>query len=109
MLKKREIRTIRKVRTLRGKQGEGLILVEDGGWHFSYMGGIANIIKKIEALSHDEFNHDYYKNPDRLEKIITEGKDLFDRHQVYKYVPLNDTYPEFLIDHLDRFKHLIKY
>lgn len=108
MLLKKDIKTIRKVRTLRGQEGAGITIVPDGGWHFSYMGGVHNIIKKIEALSHDEFNKEYYKDAERLKKLIAQGQDIFDRKQLYKTVAIDATFPKYLIDNLASFEHLIK-
>lgn len=109
MLKKKDISTIRKVRSLRGKEGPNITIVRNGGWHYSYMGGVENIILKIESLSHDEYNKEYYKDPERLGKIINEGFDLFDRNQKYKFIDItNGASPAYLFKHLDRFRHLVK-
>lgn len=49
------------------------------GWHFSYMGGIKRIKKKIQAFSHQEYNSDEWLDDIRIKKMIESGKDLFDR------------------------------
>ena len=108
MLRKKDINTIRKVRTLRGKEGPGITIVPNGGWHFSYMGGVENIITKIEALSHDEFNKKYYKDAARLKELIEKGMDIFDRNQSYTTVNIDDTFPLYLRERANSFAHLIK-
>jgi len=56
--------------------------IKPGGWHFSYFGGVDKIRTKLQSFSHDEFNTDYYTNPDRITSLIESGKDLFDRNYV---------------------------
>ncbi len=108
MVLKKDIKTIRKVRTLRGKEGKNITIVPNGGWHFSYMGGVQNIITKIEALSHDEFNKEYYKDPARLQEMIEKGMDIFDREQLYKTVVVDGSFPRYLTEKIGSFSHLIK-
>lgn len=50
-----------------------------GGWHLSYFGNADFIINKLKNFSHQEFNTDYYLNKERIENVISNNKDLFDR------------------------------
>jgi beta-1,4-mannosyl-glycoprotein beta-1,4-N-acetylglucosaminyltransferase len=50
-----------------------------GGWHFSYFGDTDYIIDKINSFSHQEYNLEEYKNPERIENAIKTGKDVFFR------------------------------
>lgn len=71
------------------------------GWHFSYLGDISFIRKKIESFSHQEFNFEQYKNTEHLEECIRNGKDLFFRHdKQLSYIPLhlNPYLPRTLIE-----------
>lgn len=54
-------------------------LVHNGGWHLSYLGGLENIIKKIESFAHTEFNQDKFKRKDEIMLKIKSGKDIYDR------------------------------
>jgi beta-1,4-mannosyl-glycoprotein beta-1,4-N-acetylglucosaminyltransferase len=53
--------------------------IYNGGWHLSYFGNVEDIVKKIESFSHQELNTDYFKNPERIRRVIDSGGDLFDR------------------------------
>jgi len=108
MLKKKDLKSPKKARLMRGKEGKGITIIKDGGWHFSYLGGVEKIIKKIEALEHTEFNTEYYKDPERLSEIINSGKDLFDRGTIYKFVDIDESFPKYLRENASRFEHLIK-
>ena len=52
-------------------------IIKNGGWHFSYFGGVEKIINKIENLVHTENDLDEFKNPNYLEKAIERNKDIF--------------------------------
>lgn len=81
------------------------IEIENGGWHFSYMGGLEMIKQKIEAYSHQEYNNDFIKN--NLENNINNFNDPFFRGKLQK-VEIDDTYPKYILDNLDKYKAFIK-
>lgn len=87
------------------------IRIKNGGWHFSYLGGVDNIINKIKSFSHSEYNNDKYLNKNKIQDCINNGKDLFDRNIKYVYFDINmfkSEYPEYLIENLDKFNKYIK-
>ena len=84
-------------------------VIKDGGWHFSYLGGIEKIIEKIESFHHTEYNAEKYKNPDKIEKAINEGKDIFGRNLQYQFVKLDSTFPKYILENENKFNHLIRY
>ncbi len=79
----------------------------DGGWHFSYLGGVDRIIEKIESFSHVEYNNPAYKDRARIEAAIARGEDIFGRDFRYRFVPLDDSYPQYVLAHRDRFAKYI--
>lgn len=83
-------------------------LISGGGWHLSFMGGVERIAEKIDLYAHQEYNNDKIKNRERLERLINEGKDIFERDIKYSFVNIDNSYPKYLLDNLDKFKHLIK-
>jgi len=63
-------------------------VISPGGWHFSYFGDADLIQTKLKSFAHSEFNNDFYTNPERIQKMINERKDLFERDYVPTvYVP----------------------
>ena len=50
-----------------------------GGWHFSYFGGIEFIKNKIQNFSHQEFNNETYLDDEKIKKQIENCDDLFFR------------------------------
>ena len=67
---------------MRDKRNEFDALL-NGGWHFSFLGGIDSIRKKIESFAHTEFNKDDYKSDEHILDCIKNGKDVFKREGVY--------------------------
>jgi len=84
-------------------------LIKNGGWHFSYFGGMEQIKLKIQSFHHQEFNKSKYTDLKKIEKRMRNNKDVFERKGYKnKTVPIDDTYPKYIINHLDKFKHFIK-
>jgi beta-1,4-mannosyl-glycoprotein beta-1,4-N-acetylglucosaminyltransferase len=90
------------------RKGRKVILISDGGWHFSYLGGVGRILEKLEAFGHTEYNKDIYKDPKTIEKAITNGDDIFGRGFKYKYVSVDSSYPDCIFKNQRKYRHLIK-
>ena len=97
---------------LRSKQeSERNYRVFPGGWHWSYVGseGLSveeRVLKKIECAAHSELNNDQIKqNVAR----VKDNKDPLGRdYAVYQTVPLDDSYPKYILDNKEKFINLIK-
>lgn len=86
--------------------GASINVILNGGWHFSYVGGIERIKYKIESFAHQEINNDAFKLniKDRLDL----GVSIFDENIKFKIVDLDSTYPKYISNNLEKFNHLIK-
>lgn len=109
MLNYKDLTTIRKVRTdyrdyELSKQHQ---IIKDGGWHFSYLGGIDAIIYKIESLSHPEVNKAKYKDPEKMKELIESGKDIFGRDMEHKFVALDDSFPKYFLNNKSKYSDLV--
>lgn len=62
------------VNTLRANHDH---ILEDGGWHFTNMGGADQIRKKLDAYDHQEFNNIYVKS--NIENRIENNEDYVGR------------------------------
>lgn len=74
------------------------------GWHFSYLGGIESILRKLAAFAHSEFG-----NVQRtlLEKRLQAGEDLFGRAGCSYGVRIDSTFPRCVQENLSRWSHLV--
>lgn len=100
----------KKTRLLRNEKGAGIVQIEEGGWHFSFLGGWEIIRTKLDAWEHAgerKYNPEKLSNPDELKKLINSGSDLFDREFKFKFIEIEDDLPKFLLDNLGKFKNLI--
>jgi beta-1,4-mannosyl-glycoprotein beta-1,4-N-acetylglucosaminyltransferase len=58
---------------------DGCRYIYNGGWHFSYLGGIEAIFKKVSAFAHQELNNTKFLDKKRIEECLSTGKDVFER------------------------------
>lgn len=86
---------------------ENVKVVYRAGWHFSYLGGIQAIIKKIQSIAHQEFNTLENCNEEQLKRRIEHGDDLFGRGHKYFGVELDDTFPLYIRNNIQKYQHLI--
>lgn len=78
--------------------------IPNGGWHFSYIGNTDKIVKKIEDSAHIENNKEEFKSPKYINQCIKEGTDLFGRNLEYKYVEIDENYPKFVLENIEKYK-----
>jgi beta-1,4-mannosyl-glycoprotein beta-1,4-N-acetylglucosaminyltransferase len=87
--------------------GNRVVVVRDGAWHFSYLGGVERVIEKLRAFAHTEYSTSYWTDKSRLTETITKGMDLFGRGYVFKPVPLDTSFPMYVLNNMDRLSTLI--
>ncbi len=88
---------------------------EDGGWHFTNMGGLEQIIKKIHAYDHA---HEVLPVLSKIENLgvkerMEQGQDYLGRAtdhwgNPYKFEVTEEQWPEYLKEHKDKWKPLLK-
>ena len=78
--------------------------IENGGWHFSYLGGPEAIRKKIEAYSHDELNIDEFKNIHNIQTAIADGRDIFGRKLSFADAAIEEL-PKFIVENFSAYKN----
>lgn len=88
-------------------KGQHIKIVKDGLWHFSYLGGTQRIIKKIEAFAHQEYNTKEYKSEKRIEEAIYSRKTIFGGNIELEPIPIDETFPKYLRNNLNKFSQFI--
>ena len=78
--------------------------IKNGGWHFSYLGGLNKIGQKISSFSHQELNNPYFTNKKRLLFNINNQLDIFDRPIKFKINSGLDHLPSYLQKHPKKFQ-----
>lgn len=92
---------------LRATRGAGALDIENGGWHFSCLGGPEMICQKIQAFSHTELDTPLFTDQEKILQRILNQSDPFDRGGSLTKVPIDETYPQYLRDNLDKYPHFL--
>ena len=82
-------------------------LINNGGWHFSFLKNPSSIRQKINAYSHQEYNLPEFTDINKIEEKISKGVDLFGRNIRYEKINLDESFPEYILSNKDRFKDWI--
>lgn len=84
------------------------LIIENGGWHFTSIGSIASIKKKIMSWGHRELNTGTILKS--VEYNVRHGYDIFRRPGFGRLIYLqreDEILPSYLVDNADTFEHLI--
>lgn len=87
------------------------VRVADGGWHFGYMGSrqesdvSKRIGTKVVAAAHQEYNNQDILAEARDRLIL--GQDMFGRKARFERVEVDESYPEYLLAHIEEYRYLI--
>ena len=79
-------------------------LIEESGWHFSFLKDPVTIQKKINSYAHQEFNTSDFKDIKNIKERIENKVDLFDRKISYDVVELDNSFPDYILKNKNKFK-----
>ncbi|MBO5031567.1 MAG: glycosyl transferase GT17 family protein [Lachnospiraceae bacterium] len=87
------------------------IRVEDGGWHFGYMGGKGEkdikkrVQEKVVSAAHQEYNSKHVLS--QVTDQIKDGKDIFGRNAQFVRCEIDESFPEYIRTHQKELDFLI--
>ena len=86
----------------------GQRIVKNGGWHFTCLGGAEAVLAKMKAVvpHHDFDPDDSALTVERIESLLAKGQGPALKMNCFG-VPLDDSFPRFLIDNHSKYAHLI--
>jgi len=105
------------INNLRGNRGRSIML-ENGGWHLSFVGGPDRIKYKLSSYGHQEFNNESIKS--NIENKINENSDLLNRrrgdsdvekfyYEKLKPLDINGYFPKNIVELVkNKYPYLIK-
>lgn len=82
------------------------VIIPNGGWHLTYMGGIKRIRKKLANMTHQEYNNSRYNTPEHIFTAIYAGEDFLENGFRFKVTSL-DFLPDYVRDNQEKFKALL--
>lgn len=84
-------------------------ILEEGGWHFTYVGGIDQIQSKLSNFSHSEFDTPEINNKEYLKSRMENGEDIALRvKRTMGKIDIKSTFPSDLSDIIYQYPHLLK-
>jgi beta-1,4-mannosyl-glycoprotein beta-1,4-N-acetylglucosaminyltransferase len=94
----------------RDRNGHGNSKIADGGWHFSYFGGVERMRLKVRSFSHahDDWTERFLAKDDRqITEDILARRDLIGRDMNIEHRPTNDKrLPKYFLDNISKFRIL---
>lgn len=87
------------------------IRVEDGGWHFGYMGGHGEkdirkrVQEKVISAAHQEYNSKHVLS--NVTDQIKDGKDIFGRNARFVRCEIDESFPKYIREHQKELDFLI--
>ena len=77
-------------------------IIINGGWHFSYMGGLDAIRKKLKAHPYQGRRIQIASFLDKVrirkfENVISKNKDIFFLNREFTFIDINKTFPSFIL------------
>lgn len=82
-------------------------IINNGGWHFSYLLTPKEIQRKIKTFAHTEFNQKKYTNIKIIKNRIKNKIDLYGREIFFEKVKIDKNLPEYISKNKKKFKEWI--
>lgn len=79
-------------------------VLSNSGWHFTNIGGIDFIKRKIKSYAHQEFNNEEVLG--KIEERVAQNLDYLGRNFTFEYD--ESGWPQYLTDNRDKYEGLIK-
>ncbi len=89
-------------------------IVENGGWHFSFLGGQQRVREKLAAYSYQGRRSKFFLQimdklfPQRIQRKIENNEDIFNTGRSFRTVKLDDSFPSYLLENRHKFESFIK-
>ena len=82
-------------------------IYENAGWHFNNILSAEAISKKLKTFAHSEFSSKEFSSVENINKKIQKRQDLFNRGHLYEYVDIDNSFPNYLLKNIDKYKKFI--
>ena len=82
-------------------------LYKNAGWHFNNIMEPEQMSIKLKTFAHSEFSSHEYSDVEIIRSKINMKVDLYNRGHKYKKIPLDDSFPKYLISNYKIYKNYI--
>ncbi|MFM9839863.1 MAG: hypothetical protein ACKVOQ_16475 [Cyclobacteriaceae bacterium] len=108
MTRFKNFKSAKKLRLLREiHKYHGSVIIPDAGWHFTSLGGVEKIIRKLESFAHTEFNNPDFKDPNKIQKLIENGESVFDQDIKCVFTEIDVSFPLYVQNNREKLKNYI--
>ena len=76
--------------------------MEQGGWHWSYFGNAEIVEQKLKACA------DSHHDSEGISTRIEWGQDPVGRNKFYDAVPLDESFPQYILNNQEKYSKFIK-
>ena len=88
---------------------DNINVITDGGWHYSFIGGINKIKKKLQAYAETQTNTEIINNDNHILHCLETGDDIFFRTEYKKeFISLEEINHQELYEWLKKYPNMIK-
>ena len=92
---------------LRFDKEKNIQIFDNAGWHFNNILSPMEISLKLKTFAHAEFAEEKFSSIDVIKRKIDEGVDLFERGHNYQKITIDEDFPQYLFQNLDKYKKFI--
>lgn len=83
-------------------------IIENGGWHFSWVMTPERISEKMSTISHTEYDLPEFNNPEHIMKVIKNAEDIWGRDRsLIKQALTVENFPEYIVRNKEKFSAFI--
>jgi beta-1,4-mannosyl-glycoprotein beta-1,4-N-acetylglucosaminyltransferase len=95
-------------------------LIENAGWHFSYLGDEIKLQYKIKTFAHNELDIPEFNNIENIRSAIKNKRDIFGRFDKNQFGPLaeygkdpfqveeiDESWPQFILNNKEKYSNFI--
>jgi len=80
---------------------------QNAGWHFNNIMSPEKMSIKLKTFAHSEYSSDEFSSINVIKEKIDKKIDLYDRGYQYEVVKIDETFPSYLLNNLNKFEKFI--
>ncbi len=107
----RDYEDTKSFRKMRDLSEPDVTVIEEGGWHFTYLGGLDSVIYKLHSFAHTKekkFGIHKLASREELEEMLHKGHDLLGRDIRYRFMPVDEILPQYLRENMQLYPELFR-
>lgn len=81
--------------------------IKNGGWHFSYIGSLENILMKRQAIVEQQFNNGQNMSIETMKNLIDNGQDILGRGLEFLNIKPQDILPKYILANENKYSQYI--